>query len=545
MAITLRSSTNTARSTFASTDYTVSVGTVQLNDLMLMHLTVSVGSSITIGVPAGWTLIQSQGSSEDIRMYWKRAGASESNFDITRSANTFVETVVGVWYEPDGTPVTVDVSADQTNAVGDYDWPSITPTTAPGILLCFGTLNTDVTLTPPAGMTEGYEYQGATGTEPTLYMCSVYFTTAVALGARSASLDTGTNNSSEVVALALVATVDYGRVTDHRFFVDWDFNNTFTDESDNVIELKGEMAVAPPGQSITATQGIISRASVKLHNLAARYSQLRTDSALAADIADGLTYHAPCYVEISVDGGSNYDRVFTGVLKIPAETALAIKQPPTVTFEMRSNEERLLNKRISTLYTDLRDTHIAGGKTEDALIADFLGDAGLVAADYTLDSGMFSLPLVWLDDESVIEACWRLAAACGGRFYADPDGEFVYESMSHWLKSDHATVSMIISANNWQQMTPVYSDNELYKESEVVAVVYGIGDSSDIWEPREVISIPPNETKVVTAKLNVPAYEIESVTWVATTPAGSDITSDVTLTKTEYVKRRGAVLCQH
>lgn len=328
-----------------------------------------------------------------------------------------------------------------------------------------------------------------------------------------------------------------GRVIKQRFFVDWDFNDTFTEETANVIRMSGEMAISPPGQSITATQGIISRATVTLHNNAARYSALRTDSALASDIANGLAYHAPCYIEVSVDNGSNYYRVFTGVLKIPAEASLSITQAPEVTYEMRGREETLINKRLSTDIADLRANHIAGGKTESELIKVFLDDAGLSASDYTLDNGMFALPLVWLDDESAIEACWRIAAACGGRFYCDPDGEFVYESMWHWLKSDHASSSMTISANNWQSMTPSYSDNELYKQSEVVAVVYGVGDSADLWEPRETISVPPNGTKVVTAKLNVPAYEIESVSWVATTPAGSDITSDVTLTKTEYVKR--------
>lgn len=537
MTIQRRATIKTPRSTGTTGNYTVSVGStgdVESHDLMLLHLTLS-DDTVGITLPSGWTAVQTVGATHSVRVYQKRAGA-ESSFNISRSGSVWIEAVITSWYDTTGDFAAVDDSANQSNASGDYDWPSVDPTDSPGVLLCFGTLNTDVTLTSPSGMTEVYEYKGGVAADPTLYLCQLALTTALPTGTKSATLDTGTANTSNAVSLNLV-TVVAERTVACRLWVDWDFNGTYTDEGGNVIRIQGEMSIAPPGASITASQGIISRATVTLHNKDARYSSLRTDGALYSDIQSGLAYHAPCYVEISTDDSATFTSVFTGVLKIPAESSLTVQAGPTATFEMRSNEEKLLNKRLSTTAAEVQANHIAGGKTEAELMADFLQDVGLSASDYTLDPGMFVLPLVWLDDESVIEVCWRLASAAGGRFYADPDGKFVYENAQHWLSGGHETSSLTLTPSNWQTMAPSYSDNELYKESEVVATVYGIGTSTTLWEPREIISVPPNTTKAVTARLNTPAFEIESVDWTATTPGGNDITSDVALTKTEYAKR--------
>ena len=104
-----------------------------------------------------------------------------------------------------------------------------------------------------------------------------------------------------------------GRVVGARFWVDWDFNGSYTEETTYLISASGDMRLVPPGAGLVNASGIISQMTVRLRNSAGRYSPQRTDGALYADIRDGKSYHAPCYLEVTIDGGSNYSRVFTGV----------------------------------------------------------------------------------------------------------------------------------------------------------------------------------------------------------------------------------------
>ncbi|HHY54099.1 MAG TPA: hypothetical protein GYA08_01555 [Chloroflexi bacterium] len=48
----------------------------------------------------------------------------------------------------------------------------------------------------------------------------------------------------------------------------------------------------------------------------------------------------------------------------------------------------------------------------------------------TIDSGIFPIRYVWLDDESVLDQVWELVAACGGWFYCDADGKLHYHNLT-------------------------------------------------------------------------------------------------------------------
>src|SRR5690606_8209948 len=135
--------------------------------------------------------------------------------------------------------------------------------------------------------------------------------------------------------------------------------------------------------AITGGSGIVSSMSLILRNPSGRFSPLRTDGALYADLANGGGYHAPCYLEVSIDGGSNYYRVFTGVLKTPQESTLTSRENPLVTIEARSNEERYLQQRISSPRLSFQQLHDTGS-TEADYIYDWLSRAGVSAGDMTL-----------------------------------------------------------------------------------------------------------------------------------------------------------------
>ena len=81
----------------------------------------------------------------------------------------------------------------------------------------------------------------------------------------------------------------------------------------------GRCGCTVPRSGITSPRGTVDQCTLTLNNMDGRYSPLNTSSPIYDDIKLGGAYHAPMYLRVSIDGGSNYDRVFTGVIKIPRE----------------------------------------------------------------------------------------------------------------------------------------------------------------------------------------------------------------------------------
>jgi hypothetical protein len=332
------------------------------------------------------------------------------------------------------------------------------------------------------------------------------------------------------------------RNIDARLFVDWDFDGTFTDESANLISASGEFRLIPFGGSIFANQGIVSTCQLRLHNpveadSGRRYSSRDSRSDLWNQINSGGTYHVPLYLECSIDDGANYYRVFTGVMKVPTETGASMQGVGEIQIDCRSNEEKLLNVRLSTPQATFKSNHDSG-VTESDLMGQWLVQAGLTASDYVLDTGMFDIPFGWLENESVIEACWSLAAACGGRFYCRPDdGKFVYENAAHWCHSPHDTSSPVLyDKDDYAQPRLRWSDNEMYNRVTVQPTPYEIDQSQTLWESTQTWDLPASGTVDVEAVFSSPAYEITSVTYHATTPGGRDETSNVTIARTDFAQ---------
>lgn len=341
------------------------------------------------------------------------------------------------------------------------------------------------------------------------------------------------------------------RIIDWDLEIDWDRDGTYTDESGRLLRADGSMRMHPPEAQITATQGIVDRMSLTLDNSGGRYSPLNSSGPLYSAIQDGNAYHAPVYLRVSVDGGTSYDRIFTGVIKIPQEIGATSKVAPTVTFDCRSRDELLLQKRL----TSTQSAFVAvknNGESEEEIIARWLALAGLTdGTDYvsqayvdanpgstaTLDPGLFVIPWAWLDDESPLTEIWALAAACGGRFYCDPDGVFRYENATHWLISPHGTSQETVGKSNFVTIRPAYRDRELFNSVTVEVSPREVLDSDTIWEADTVNVVPPNDTITVTARLRQPVWAIGSVNYTAITSGGTDITTDISISHTDYAQR--------
>src|SRR3990167_3010690 len=335
--------------------------------------------------------------------------------------------------------------------------------------------------------------------------------------------------------------------------IDWNMDGTYTDESTYLISADGSMRLANPEDSITSGRGIVDSASVTLDNATGPFSPLNTASAITADIANGGAYHVPMYLRVSVDGVPNYSRVFTGVLKIPSELGATSRQHPTITFDCRSWDEVILQQRVSTLQSVFAAIY-DDGYTEEEIIARWLTDAGMTdgveftsqafGGTPTLDPGLWIIPWAWLDDESPITDIWQLAAAAGGRFYADPDGVFRYENAAHWLYAPHPTSQATLTKADFVTLTPWYDDQELYKAVEVEVSPRELLDSSVVWKSDTVETIPPAANRTIVARMRQPAYTLttpaQGTDFVAITSGGTDISSSVTVTiptATKYAQR--------
>lgn len=319
--------------------------------------------------------------------------------------------------------------------------------------------------------------------------------------------------------------------------IDWGLDGSYTDESARLVSASGSVRLAAPESGISSPRGTVDRCTLLLNNTDGRYSPLNTAGPLYSAIQNGGAYHAPMYLRVSINGGADYSRIFTGVIKIPREGPPYPGVAATVEIDCRSRDEILLNNRLSTTLAVFQSLH-DDGATEADIIEQFLDDAGLSASDYTIDPGLFVIPWAWLDDESPMEDIWMLAAACGGRFYCDQDGEFRYENMTHWLLSPHNTSQETLTRSGYGQMDgPTYDDRELYNGVTVVASPRELLENGTIWAADAVVTVPANSTKTIVAKLRQPAYSIDAPTYTAVTSGSRNMDGDISIVVTRYAQR--------
>ena len=153
----------------------------------------------------------------------------------------------------------------------------------------------------------------------------------------------------------------------------------------------------------------------------------------------------------------------------------------------------------------------------------------------TIDRGMFTSPWYWLENESPIEDCWKLAASCGGRFYFNPsDGKYYYKNAQFLGFGVSSTVQETVSESNCDNVELIYKDKEFYKNVKVTIRPRHIGEKTVLWEPDEIIKILPGQTVNLNAKISTPVYEFTGLEIVAQNTGGFTINEDLNITATYY-----------
>lgn len=328
-----------------------------------------------------------------------------------------------------------------------------------------------------------------------------------------------------------------GRLVEYELKIDWGLSGSYAyDESDRLVTANGTMRLAAPASGISSPRGIVDACTITLDNRDGRYSALNSSSPLYGVIGGGKAYHAPVRLRVSVDGGSTYYTIFTGVIKVPVEVGPTPKEGAKIIIDCRSVDERLLTKRMSTTRSAFAAAH-DNAYTEAEHMRAWLSAAGLTTANYDIDDGLFVIPWGWLDDESPLDEMWSLAAACGGRVYTDPDGVIRYENMQHWLRSPHGVSQETLTPSVYERIEPYFDDSELYSAVTVETSERALATLDVIWEADGVVTVRAGGTKTMTAKLRQPAYSITAVRFDAVSSGGINLNSDISVVTTEYAQR--------
>lgn len=310
-----------------------------------------------------------------------------------------------------------------------------------------------------------------------------------------------------------------------NLWMDTSMDGSFGDEfGQDLISAQGQMRIAAPGDTIASPKGIVSQASFTL-----------TNNKQNLGLTDYQYYQMGLYFEVSTTGpAGTYYRLFTGSIENPAEQGPTAKSVGQISFDARGRENEILQKRTSTNGATFKNFHDVG-KTESEIMAQWLSDAGLSSGEYSLDSGLFVIPWAWLDDESPLEDIWSLAAACGGWFYSDPSGILRYENMAHWIFNTSSVATY--TPDNYQRFSAKYDTGDLYQTVTVEVSTREIQAEDTVWTSSDIVIVPASGTKVVTAALQQPLYELSTIGYSAQTAGGKTMDSAITVTTVVKAQR--------
>jgi len=339
------------------------------------------------------------------------------------------------------------------------------------------------------------------------------------------------------------------RELSYNLYVDWAGDNSYSfNESNYLLSASGNDEMSNPNESVYSGNGYASEASFTLFNKGFRFSPsgspVLASGGIKEHIQNGKFYGKKVRFYVVIDGDS--ELVFQGGIKEITENPRTTSNPGTVTLSCNSEDAFIINQKLNTPNSDTK-SYFETGKDEGELIARTLTLAGLadgvhfISQSYggggtpTIDRGMFTIPWYWLDSESPVEDCWKLAAACCGRFYYNTeDGKYYYKNAQFLGFAPSSIVQETLSESNCDRVTPIYKDKELYKSVKVTIRPRQIGQKTVMWEPDEVIRILPGETINLSAKLNAPVYEYTELKLKVTNTGGFDITDDMSIASPTY-----------
>lgn len=312
-----------------------------------------------------------------------------------------------------------------------------------------------------------------------------------------------------------------------NLLIAWDGVN-WTDESDYLVSATGTFSFTAAADFLISGNGTVNQATITLANFNNRY----------IPVLSGLDFFQRP-VRLAVNQGAGLKRIFSGVINGVQLTSPNPGTSSQLILQCQTMEAPYLQRKFDMTLDDFRYLHsIAATEYEffDLIIRIRL------ATDLNLafDPGTVSFPWLWLDDESVLEECWKLAAACGGVLYTDVSGTLIYKnatSMANAVLNPRETLSR--NANSYSISVMDMNQDDLYSDVVIEISTRSIGDTEQLWSPEDYadLVVPPNDTLIINATFSDPAYSITDVEWEARSRSGGSMTSSVSLTRVDYAQK--------
>jgi hypothetical protein len=340
-----------------------------------------------------------------------------------------------------------------------------------------------------------------------------------------------------------------------RLRVDWadagfGSEGSWTDESAYVKTAAGNHEAVSAARSVAPVgRGVSDRVTVVCRNpecaapdSGLRFSPSNTNGTLYAYIADGGVYMKRATFEIGFYDGATpeYLRQITGYIVDAQEDF----ERRTVTFTIRDRAaDAALTQASTALYTEYT------AKQYMQALAALLERDAVDVGDQQFDLGIAVTPYQWADDESLWDEMGIVAEAQMGRIWFDKDGDLHFDDASHFIKpssdsfDDPTTSQATFTVASFSNLAPQVRYDLIYNHVLVEYQPRYVAQQQTIFSAGDILPVRPTAT-YSSGHLDFKAefrYPVWSVTtpaadtdYVAVTAGGTDITSDISISKTDY-----------
>lgn len=272
--------------------------------------------------------------------------------------------------------------------------------------------------------------------------------------------------------------------------------------------------------------------SIVLRNEDRRYSAHNAASPLYAHINGADAFYGK---RIVLSAGFENSSSLKVLPIVTGYIYTAVEDPinGTVTLEVRDNGMVALQRRLSN--------ELDINKSVTELIEKYANIAGII--DIKLDDVPFRIDASWLEDDSILDECRKLAASVGGVIFFNSSGELVFQSAENWLKQP---IRFRFRPDHFHAMPFIANPDHLASEVIVDYSPRGIGLSEvlyDLDNPQQVL--PAGGEHIFTCRLRQPAVSLDVLRervhyWFANS-SGVDLNEHCTV---EYVTVGGTTPAQ-
>lgn len=355
-------------------------------------------------------------------------------------------------------------------------------------------------------------------------------------------------SGTNIVANAALAA----RHIAYEFLVNWADDaagfsgGTWTDESGYVVRANGVHEAVNPLRSIAPLgRGVADRVTVVCRNPEAaapdsglRFSPSNTSGPLYGYIGGGGMYMKRAQFSVGFFDGATPECIeqITGYIVDVQEDF----ENRTITFIIRDRAADAALTQVSTaLYNDTT------AKDYLEVLASLFERDAVGSGDQEFDLGFVVTPYQWADGESIWDEMGIVAEAQGGRIWFDKSGDLHFDDAAHWIKpnstsvDDPLTSQATLTVASFANLQPKVGYESIYNHVVVEYQPRYVGGLQTVYSSSEIIPVLPSSAYTsghydFRAEFRYPVQEITANDVVAVTAGGTDISSDLSISRTDY-----------